>query len=148
MTKEQFSCFFTQYMASPAGQKEFFARTVFAAFDRDGNNELDETELDAFLNLFYEAGSIFYRDKRLPEKSRLRQLVMECDRDGDGRLSFDEMADVISGKMTLLDVTGDVEHGPEPEPQASPHPEAQPQLESVSQPHAQSESALSPVTVS
>jgi hypothetical protein len=90
------------------------------------------------LNLFYDAGSIFYHDKRLPEKSRLRQLVMECDRDGDGRLSFDEMVDVISGKMTLLDV----DHGPEPEPQASLHPEAQPQLETASQPHAQSESAL------
>ena len=49
MTQEQFSCFLTQYLASPAGQKEFFARTVFAAFDQDGNGELDEAELDQFL---------------------------------------------------------------------------------------------------
>lgn len=121
MTQEQFSCFLTQYLASPAGQKEFFARTVFAAFDQDGNGELDEAELDQFLGLFYDAGSIFYRDKRLPEKSRLRQLVMECDTDGDGRLSFEEIADVITGKMALSEAEN------QPEPQRQPQPEPGPQ---------------------
>ena len=132
MTQEQFSCFLTQYLASPAGQQEFFARTVFTAFDQDGNGELDELELDQFLNLFYEAGSIFFRDKRLPEKSRLRQLVMECDADGDGRLSFEEIADVITGKMALS--AAEIQPEPQRQAQAEPEPEPEPELEPEPEP--------------
>mmetsp|Transcript_19733 Transcript_19733/g.23492 ORF Transcript_19733/g.23492 Transcript_19733/m.23492 type:complete len:186 (-) Transcript_19733:163-720(-) len=102
LSENQFLNFTTNYVNSPKGQQEFFHRTVFATFDVDGDNTLDTKELDRFLDTFYEAGSIFKGDKRLPEKEVLRQIVNDrLDKDGDGKLSFDEIHMLISGSADL-----------------------------------------------
>lgn len=50
---------FMAFVKEPKGELEFFHRAVFATFDTDGNGYLDPQEIDAFLDVFYEAGSIF-----------------------------------------------------------------------------------------
>jgi Ca2+-binding EF-hand superfamily protein len=98
MSEDQFVSFKTRIVDDPKGQQLFFHRTVFAAFDKDGNEYLDSTEVDAFLDVFYEAGSIFKGDARLPQKEELAKMVREkLDVDGDGRLTFEEMHSLISG---------------------------------------------------
>ena len=46
LTEDEFLRFFEGFVQSPHGQQEFFHRTVFAAFDRDGNGVLDAQEVD------------------------------------------------------------------------------------------------------
>ena len=101
MDKKQFHLF-QSIVAEPLGQLEFFHRTVFQAFDTDNNGLLDASELDAFLETFYSADSIFKGDARLPTKEVLLQIVHDkFDVDGDGQLSFDEIHKLISGKADL-----------------------------------------------
>ena len=98
MTEEQFVKFRTTVVDDPKGQQLFFHKTVFAAFDGDKNGYLDASELEQFLGIFYEAGSIFKGDSRLPPKEELLALVRErLDVDRDGRLTFDEIHSLISG---------------------------------------------------
>jgi Ca2+-binding EF-hand superfamily protein len=98
LTPEQFHDFRTKYMKDPKGSQEFFHRTVFAAFDADGNNSLDSEELDKLLDIFYEAGSIFKGDARLPEREDLKKLLYEkLDANKDGKFSFEEIRSLISG---------------------------------------------------
>ena len=59
-----------------------------------------------FLDTFYDASSIFYRDSRLPPRGELRHILMELDADGDGMLSFEEMRGIISGKAQLPPAEG------------------------------------------
>lgn len=104
MDHEQFFKF-QEIVSSPQGQLEFFHRTVFQAFDQDNNGLLDADELDAFLETFYSADSIFKGDARLPTKEILKKIVKEkFDADGDGELSFDEIHCIISGKADLTEV--------------------------------------------
>ena len=83
-----------------------FHRAVFATFDEDGNSTLDAGELDKFLDTFYEAGSIFKGDARLPEKKEdLKKMVNEkLDADGDGKFSFEEIRSLISGSAARGDL--------------------------------------------
>ena len=98
LTKDQFHKFRKQYILDPAGSQEFFQRAVFAAFDTDNNAVLDEDELDALLGTFYESGSIFQGDVRLPPKEELKQLILQkYDISGDRRLSFGRVRGIISG---------------------------------------------------
>uniref|UniRef100_A0A7S3DMY4 EF-hand domain-containing protein n=1 Tax=Entomoneis paludosa TaxID=265537 RepID=A0A7S3DMY4_9STRA len=79
-------------LQQPKGNLEFFHRTVFTAFDANQNGYLEPDELDAFLNVYYEAGSIFAGDVRLPSKDQLkRNVLQEFDKDGDGQIDFAEL---------------------------------------------------------
>ena len=100
---------FLNSMKDPKAEQEFFHRTVFRAFDQDSNGYLDFTELDKFLDVFYDAGSIFAGDARLPSKDELRDRVWkELDVNGDGRLDFHEIRSLLSGgaqRFTTADAT-------------------------------------------
>ena len=76
---------------------EFFHRTVFQVFDQDGNGYLDLEEIDGFLNVFYEAGSVFAGDARLPpSKDDLKhKVVTELDANHDGKFEFEEIRPLL-----------------------------------------------------
>ena len=90
---------FLDFVKTPHGEQEFFHRTVFCTYDQDENGYLDADELDGFLDVFYEAGSIFAGDARLPPSKFLLKLevLVSLDTDGDGRLTFPELRSLISG---------------------------------------------------
>lgn len=89
---------FLDFVKKPKGEQEFFHRTVFQAFDQDENGYLDLDELDKFLEIFYEADSIFANDSRLPPKEMLKEMVLkEFNTDGDCRLGFQDIRFLISG---------------------------------------------------
>lgn len=94
---------FLEMIKTPKGEQEFFHRTVFQAFDQDGNGTLDQEELDRFLDVFYEADSIFAGDARLPSKFILKlKVLVELDKNGDGNLDFLEIRSLISGGAQSL----------------------------------------------
>jgi Ca2+-binding EF-hand superfamily protein len=98
MTKEEFKLFKKRVVDDPKGQQLFFRRAVFAAYDADGSGTLDAAELQSFIDIFYQAGSIFKGDARLPEKDELIRIIYErLDSDGDGLLTFGDLSSVISG---------------------------------------------------
>lgn len=90
---------FIDFIQTPKGEQEFFHRTVFCAFDSDGNGYLDYDELDRFLDVFYEAGSIFAGDSRLPYSKFILKLkiLVEFDANQDGQLTFEEMRTLLAG---------------------------------------------------
>jgi Ca2+-binding EF-hand superfamily protein len=97
-TVQEFQSFLGLVQNNPKGQQEFFHRTVFATYDVDGNGYIDNHELDNFLDVFYEAGSIFAGDARLPDKATLkRNVLQDLDVNGDGKLEFQELRTLISG---------------------------------------------------
>lgn len=99
---QEFRALHATLLACPRGQLEFFHETLFAAFDADGNGKLDETELDRFLELFYEESSIFSGDRRLPPKQALKERALrELERDNDGKLSFEELRPMLTGGFPL-----------------------------------------------
>merc|ERR1712224_362146 len=69
MSEHEFESFKRAHVQDPKGTLEFFHRCIFAAFDVDQSGELDPDELDDFLDIFYQADSIFKGDARLPEKA-------------------------------------------------------------------------------
>lgn len=103
MTASQFHTFRSNYVDNPHGSLEFFQRTVFAVYDIDNNGVLDSSELDAFIDIFYKADSIFSGDNRLPKNKQIfKQMIKErYDTNNDNLLSFDEIRIVISGKADL-----------------------------------------------
>ena len=103
LDRDDFVQFHKQIVKDPKGQQRFFHMCVFAAFDLDGNGFLDPSELDKFLDVFYQAGSIFKGDARLPPKEELRGLIYsKLDKDGDKLLTFDELQSVISGSAAQV----------------------------------------------
>lgn len=105
LTKQEFHEFRANYIVDPKGSQEFFHRTVFATFDKNGNGTLEDKEVDRFLDIFYEADSIFHGDKRLPnDKAQLKRLIHEkLDTNNDGVFSFDELRGLISGSIDLME---------------------------------------------
>mmetsp|Transcript_16868 Transcript_16868/g.19008 ORF Transcript_16868/g.19008 Transcript_16868/m.19008 type:complete len:238 (-) Transcript_16868:49-762(-) len=96
---QEFQAFLT-FLDDPSGQKEFFQRTVFSTFDVNHDGYLELNELDSFLDIFYQAGSIFAGDLRLPTKDKLkRQVMKKLDTNKDGKLQFSEMSTLISGDV-------------------------------------------------
>ena len=97
---------FINFISNPKGEQEFFQRTVFATYDKDSNGYLDMNELDSFLDIFYEAGSIFAGDVRLPSKDKLKEQVVETlDKNHDGKLEFQEIRQLISGGAQVLTIS-------------------------------------------
>lgn len=89
------------FLDDPNGQQEFFQRTVFATYDKDNSGYIEPNELDDFLDVFYQAGSIFAGDARLPKKSKLKKEVMlQFDKNNDGKLEFSELRVLISGGLS------------------------------------------------
>jgi Ca2+-binding EF-hand superfamily protein len=89
---------FLNFLDEPTGQQEFFHRTVVTTYDVDNSGYLESEELDKFLEVFYQAGSIFAGDVRLPEKATLKKEVMkQLDINRDGKLQFSELRSLISG---------------------------------------------------
>jgi hypothetical protein len=106
LSKAEFHNFRTKYVLDPKGSQEFFHRAIFATFDANGNGVLEPAELDNFLDIYYEADSIFKGDKRLPTKKKLRKLVLEkLDTDNDGVLSFEEIRGLIGGRIEDLGIS-------------------------------------------
>eukprot|EP00930_Biecheleria_cincta_P060114 TRINITY_DN457_c0_g1_i1.p1 TRINITY_DN457_c0_g1~~TRINITY_DN457_c0_g1_i1.p1 ORF type:complete len:218 (+),score=30.92 TRINITY_DN457_c0_g1_i1:185-838(+) len=102
ITWDEFRALWSSVFKQPKSQLEFFQKALFSAFDNDGNGLLDREELATFLDLFYQKGSIFAGDQRLPPKEELLKLCLEeLDRNGDGCLSFVSMEPLISGKLSL-----------------------------------------------
>jgi Ca2+-binding EF-hand superfamily protein len=111
LSKAEFHNFRTKYVLDAKGSQEFFQRALFATFDANGNGELEPAELDKFLDIFYEANSIFKGDKRLPTKKKLRKLVFEkLDTDNDGVLTFEEIRGLISGRLEDLGISETTEN--------------------------------------
>ena len=92
---------FRTIVDDPRGQLEFFHRSVFNAFDGDRNGYLDDSELGAFLDTFYQAGSIFAGDARLPPKEDLFAQLKESSKAHGGRLDFEAMHTMIAGKRDM-----------------------------------------------
>ena len=109
MDVSEFHNFRKAIIDNPQGQVSFFHRTVFAAFDKDNSGTLNSEELNNFLELFYQADSIFAGDFRLPEKEELKKIIYsKFDKNGDKLLTYDEMHDIISGRTQLSSVSANV----------------------------------------
>ena len=94
---------FLNFVKKPQGEQEFFHRTVFFAFDENGDGLLDSKELDKFLQIFYDAEGIFAGDARLPSKAELkRRVYKDLDENGDGQLDFYEIRSLITGGALKL----------------------------------------------
>jgi Ca2+-binding EF-hand superfamily protein len=102
ITHVQFNRFKKEYIDDPKGNLEFFHRTVFQVFDCDNNKVLDSSEIDHFVDLFYDSNSIFAKDARLPEKAVLKALIYSrFDKNKDGAIDFEEIRGVIAGKVAI-----------------------------------------------
>lgn len=96
LTKEQFKQFHKDYIRREEGAEELFQRTVFACFDEDNSGELDEKELDAFLDLVYNTRDVKKGKIALYSKEEMKALVLQnLDNDGGGTLSFNEIRQVL-----------------------------------------------------
>lgn len=133
LTEAQFHAFRTQYVLDGKGAQEFFHRCVFASFVKEGSRTMDAKELDAFLDTFYEAGSIFEGDARLPQKTELKERILR--KNSTGKLSFEQIRDVIRGTAaytyTPYNNTPTESANPESAPEETPEPKtlAPPSLE-------------------
>ena len=89
-TTEEFTKFHRKISLEPEYAMEFFYRTVFRAYDEDENGYLESNEIDRFINVFYETGSIFKTDYPLPDKKQLKAtLLKDFDENQDGKLEFE-----------------------------------------------------------
>jgi len=95
LTEAEFTQFHKKYVLDDQGSREFFLRTLFGAFDTNGDGVLQREELDHFLDIFYEA-KVFRGKSELPPKEELEGIVMgRLDKNRDGVLSFDEVRDLL-----------------------------------------------------
>ena len=89
-TTEEFTKFHRKISLEPEYAMEFFYRTVFRAYDEDENGYLESNEIDRFINVFYETGSIFKTDYPLPDKKQLKATLLRFRRENqDGKLEFE-----------------------------------------------------------
>ena len=66
-------------------------KELFAFFDQDKNGSIDASELT---NVIRSIG-------QSPPEAQVRQLIQEVDRDGDGRIQFNEFLDIMTNKIGL-----------------------------------------------
>jgi Ca2+-binding EF-hand superfamily protein len=96
ITEEEFKVFHKNYVLEAKGSHELFLRTIFAAFDLNGDGVLDRPEFYKFLDVFYEAGSVFKGKMKLPEKKELMNIVgARLDTNKDGLLTFEEIRSLL-----------------------------------------------------
>jgi len=102
LSQKEFADIYSAVIANPKGQLEFFHEVLFAAYDSSGDGKMTVQDLDHFLELFYEKGSIFAGDKRLPPKDELQQRALdELDRNHDGKLTLSELKPLLVGSFKL-----------------------------------------------
>lgn len=96
LSEAEFKHFHKNFVLDENGSHEFFLRTIFAVFDLNGDGVLSASELDRFLDVFYEAKDIFKGDMKLPEKKNLVRIVgKRLDSNHDGVLQFSEIRDLL-----------------------------------------------------
>jgi curved DNA-binding protein CbpA/Ca2+-binding EF-hand superfamily protein len=96
LTKAEFKMFHKQYVLDEKGSHEFFLRTIFAAFDLNGDGVLNAKELTKVLDVFYKATGEFKEKMKLPEKKNLLMAIgTRLDSNKDGVLDFDEVRDLL-----------------------------------------------------
>jgi Ca2+-binding EF-hand superfamily protein len=89
-----------KYVQTPIGEREFFHRTIFEAFDQDGNGYLEAKEIDDFLTVYYATGKVIAGDNVLPlppSKEEVKYKALhELDANGDGKLEFKEIRGLLA----------------------------------------------------
>jgi Ca2+-binding EF-hand superfamily protein len=102
MTKDEFKQFYKAYVQSKKGSYDFFLRTMFAAYDLNGDGKLQRKEFENFLEIFYHAN---YQGKvAMPSKPELVRLAqMRLDKNKDGVMSFSEVRDLLQVAAVLTD---------------------------------------------
>ena len=65
---------------------------VFKVFDIDGNGFIDRYELHKIM------GGLGTRSFRAPEPAMVDELINDADKDGDGRINYDEFVKVMLEK--------------------------------------------------
>jgi len=102
MTKDEFKQFYKTYVKSQKGSYDFFLRTMFAAYDLNGDGKLQKKEFENFLNIFYHAN---YQGKNyMPNKSELARVAqVRLDKNKDGMMSFSEIRDLLQVAAVLAE---------------------------------------------
>ncbi|CAJ1959519.1 unnamed protein product [Cylindrotheca closterium] len=102
MTKDEFKQFYKNYVQSRKGSYDFFLRTMFAAYDLNGDGKLQRKEFENFLEIFYHAN---YQGKvAMPSKPELVRLAqLRLDKNKDGHMSFSEVRDLLQVAAVLTD---------------------------------------------
>lgn len=96
LTEKEFTYFHKTYVLDPKGTHEFFLRTIFSAFDANGDGVLNRKEMDKFLDIFYKATDIFKGSKRLPPKKQLLNTIHQrLDTNKNNVLEYDEVRDLL-----------------------------------------------------
>mmetsp|Transcript_26944 Transcript_26944/g.65433 ORF Transcript_26944/g.65433 Transcript_26944/m.65433 type:complete len:450 (+) Transcript_26944:43-1392(+) len=102
MTKDEFKQFYKNYVQSQKGSYDFFLRTMFAAYDLNGDGKLQRKEFENFLEIFYHAN---YQGKMaMPNKPELLRVAhARLDKNKDGIMSFSEVRDLLQVAAVLTD---------------------------------------------
>jgi len=107
LSEDEFKTFYKKYVVSQKGSYEFFLRTMFAHYDRNGDGVLQRDEFDHFLDLFYR-GSQKYKGKmaNMPSKQNLLRIAeARLDKNKDGVLSFAEVRDLLQVAAVVTNTT-------------------------------------------
>ena len=95
ISKRQFSSFKENFVMSPKGNQSYVFRTIFAAYDTDGNGFIDASELDGFADLFFKENSFVRKDDprmaSFRDKEFKKIMFERCDTNKDGKFSFEEI---------------------------------------------------------
>merc|ERR1712008_342857 len=94
ITRDEFKSFYKSYVQSQKGSYDFFLRTMFAAYDMNGDGMLQRKEFENFLTIFYHAK---YLGKiEMPQKTELVRIAQSrLDKNKDGLMSFSEIRDLL-----------------------------------------------------
>jgi protein Mpv17 len=76
-------------------KKSLIPDVIFSLFDKDGNNQLDLTELSSFVQL--------YNDESDKQKVQniVREIIQLYDKDGDGKISLHELKALLKEKREI-----------------------------------------------
>merc|ERR1711935_892155 len=102
MTKDEFKSFYKSYVQSQKGSYDFFLRTMFAAYDMNGDGMLQRQEFENFLTIFYHAN--YHGKMQMPQKAELVRVAQSrLDANRDGLMSFSEIRDLLMVAAMVTD---------------------------------------------
>merc|ERR1712032_960705 len=110
LSKDEFDLFFNKYAVSDDHRHEFFLRTLFSTFDKDGDGVWFRKELADFVDsVFYDTSNsinnVFVGGRRLPPKKELVSAVQKrLDTNNDRCLTYDEVRDLLEVAAHIADV--------------------------------------------